>query len=109
MRINPLPSGVRPQPPAGGGLPAAQKPAAPQKKPAGKGKGGGKGGAEGGKAGGKGGGKPSKEAALDAEVGPPSSLTTAEDGGGAIYEEWVELLLRCAQARCCNVMANPKP
>ena len=104
MRINPLPSGVRPQPLSGGGLPSAQKPVAPQKKPAGKGKGGGKGGAEGGK---QSGGKPPKEGALDAGAGPPPSLSTAEDGGGALYDEWVELLLRCAEARRRNLAARP--
>ena len=103
MRINPLPSGVRPQPLSGGGLPSAQKPAAPQKKPAGKGKGGGKGGAEGGKQSG------GKDGALDAGVGPPPSLSTAEDGGGALYDEWVELLLRCAEARRRSLTARPNP
>ena len=97
MRINPLPTGVRPQPPAGGGLPAAQKPTV-QKKPA-------KGAKPAKPAKG---GKPSKEEALDAG-GPPPSLSTAEDGGGSTYEEWVELLLRCAQARYRNVMCGAEP
>ena len=75
------------RPPAGG--------RGPQHRPAGEG-GKGSGGKEGG-----------KEGALDAGVGPPPSLSTAEDGGGALYDEWVELLLRCAEARRRNLAARP--
>ena len=88
MRINPLPAGVRPQPPTGVGVPAVQKKPAkgakgttPQK---------------------------SNETTLGAPA-PSPSLSTAEDGGGVTYEEWLELLLRCAQARYREVMCGAEP
>ena len=85
----PAASGVRPQR-AGGCLRRRRSRRA--------GRGGG--GAEGGKSGG-------KEGALDTGVGPPPSLSTAEDGGGALYDEWVEVLLRRAGARRRSLAARP--